>query len=175
MLACAESDSAQANTVRSRIFREYLHENEFLSKTILACLSGAQMASFHEIKKWQKISWHCPFNYLFFIFISLTMQKKELQTFNSLGYITVQIFSILTKSPIFSLTQQVFFVYHAPDPWTNHEETFLLRAPLPSKKMTPGGVVSSSKHSWLSSGLNFRQASCCPQQTEAQLVHTHTT
>ena len=47
-------DSAQANTARSRIFREFLRENELLSKTILACLSGAQMASIHEIKKWQK-------------------------------------------------------------------------------------------------------------------------
>ena len=36
-------DSAQANTARSRIFREFLRENEFLSKTILACLSGAQV------------------------------------------------------------------------------------------------------------------------------------
>ena len=54
MLACAESDSAQANTAQSRIFREYLRENEFLSKTILACLSGAQMASIHEIKKMAK-------------------------------------------------------------------------------------------------------------------------
>ena len=51
-----ESNSGQANTERSRIFREYLHENELLSKTILACLSGAQMASIHEIKKFQKIS-----------------------------------------------------------------------------------------------------------------------
>ena len=29
-------------------------ENEILSKTILTCLSGAQMASIHEIKKCQK-------------------------------------------------------------------------------------------------------------------------
>ena len=36
-------------------------ENELLSKTILACLSGAQVASIHEIKKCQKISWHSPF------------------------------------------------------------------------------------------------------------------
>ena len=43
MLACAESYSVQANTLRGRIFREYLRENEFLSETILACLSGAQM------------------------------------------------------------------------------------------------------------------------------------
>ena len=43
-------------------FREYLRKNKFLSKTILACLSGAQMASFHEIKKLLKILWHCPFN-----------------------------------------------------------------------------------------------------------------
>ena len=42
-------------------FPEFLSENEFLSKTISACLSGAQMASIHEIKKCQKISWHCPF------------------------------------------------------------------------------------------------------------------
>ena len=48
MLACAESYSAQANTARSQIFREYLCKNEFLSKAILACLSGAQMASIHE-------------------------------------------------------------------------------------------------------------------------------
>ena len=54
MLACAESDSAQANTAWSRIFREYLRENKFLSKTILACLSGAQMASFHDIKNGKK-------------------------------------------------------------------------------------------------------------------------
>ena len=40
----------KANTAQSQIFREYLRENEFLSKTILACLSGAQMASIHEIK-----------------------------------------------------------------------------------------------------------------------------
>ena len=46
-------DSAQANTARSRIFREFLRENEHLSKTILACLSGVQMASIHEIKKCQ--------------------------------------------------------------------------------------------------------------------------
>ena len=56
VLPFAESDSAQANTAQSQIFREYLRENEFLSKTILACLSGAQMDYIHEIKKWQKIS-----------------------------------------------------------------------------------------------------------------------
>ena len=37
MLACAEYDSAQANTARSRIFCEYIRKNEFLSKTILVC------------------------------------------------------------------------------------------------------------------------------------------
>ena len=47
-------DSVQANTAQSQIFREFLRENELLSKTILACLSGAQMASIHEIKKCQK-------------------------------------------------------------------------------------------------------------------------
>ena len=52
-------DFKQANTARSRIFHEYLRENEFLSKTIFVCLSGAQMGSIHEIKKYQTISWHC--------------------------------------------------------------------------------------------------------------------
>ena len=51
VLDCAESDSTQANTARSRLFREYLRKNEFLSKTIVACLPGAKMASIHEIKK----------------------------------------------------------------------------------------------------------------------------
>ena len=41
-------------TALSQIFREYLRENEFLSKTILVCLSGAQMASIHEIKNAKK-------------------------------------------------------------------------------------------------------------------------
>ena len=54
VLACAESDSPQANTARSRIFCEFLRENKLLSKTILACLSGAQMASIHEIKNAKK-------------------------------------------------------------------------------------------------------------------------
>ena len=54
MFACTESDSAQANAARRQFFRENLHENEPLSKTILACSSGARMASIHEIKKWQK-------------------------------------------------------------------------------------------------------------------------
>ena len=54
MLACAESDSAQANTAQSRIFREFLRQNEHVSKSILACLSGAQMASIHEIKNSKK-------------------------------------------------------------------------------------------------------------------------
>ena len=55
------SDSAQANTAESHIFCEYLCENEVLSKTILAYLSGAQIASIYEIKKGKKILWHCPF------------------------------------------------------------------------------------------------------------------
>ena len=54
MLACADSDSAQANTVRSRIFCEFLRENDFLGKTVFACLSGAQMASIHEKKNAKK-------------------------------------------------------------------------------------------------------------------------
>ena len=53
MLACAESNF-------SNFKFEYLRENEFLRKTILACLSGAQMGSIHENKR-SKISWHCPF------------------------------------------------------------------------------------------------------------------
>ena len=54
----------QANTARSRIFRKYIRENEILSKTSLACFLGAQMASIDEIKKYHKISLHCPFNVL---------------------------------------------------------------------------------------------------------------
>ena len=33
---------------------EYLRENEFLRKTILACLSGAQMGSIHEKNRGRK-------------------------------------------------------------------------------------------------------------------------
>ena len=51
MLACAELNSAQANTAGSRIFRQFLRKNEFLSKTILACLSVTRMALILEIKK----------------------------------------------------------------------------------------------------------------------------
>ena len=59
MLASAESDSAQANSARSRTLRMLTlrgvsAKNKFLSKTILACLTGAQMASIHEIQKRQK-------------------------------------------------------------------------------------------------------------------------
>ena len=46
VLACAESDFAQANTAQSGILSKFLRENKLLSKTILAWLSGAQMASF---------------------------------------------------------------------------------------------------------------------------------
>ena len=45
-----------------QIFREYLRENELLSKTILAFLPGAQMASIHEIKKCQKNPDTAPLN-----------------------------------------------------------------------------------------------------------------
>ena len=48
------SDSVQANTAGSRIFREYLRENEFLSKTHFACLSRAQVGLIHEIKNAKK-------------------------------------------------------------------------------------------------------------------------
>ena len=51
---CSRQNSAQANTAQSHWFREYLRENEFFSKTILDWSLGAQMASIHEIKKWQK-------------------------------------------------------------------------------------------------------------------------
>ena len=43
MLACAESNF-------SNFKFEYLRENEFLRKTILACLSGVQMGLIHEKK-----------------------------------------------------------------------------------------------------------------------------
>ena len=43
MLACAESNFWNFTF-------EYLRENELLRKTILACLSGAQMGSIYEKK-----------------------------------------------------------------------------------------------------------------------------
>ena len=39
----------------------YLHENESFSKTILACLSEAQVGGIHGEKKCHKILWHCHF------------------------------------------------------------------------------------------------------------------
>ena len=57
MLACAESNF-------SNFKFEYLRENEFLRKSILACLSGAQMGSINAKKLKSKISWHCPFKYV---------------------------------------------------------------------------------------------------------------
>ena len=47
MLACAESNFLNFNI-------EYLRENEFLRKTILTCLSGAQMGSNYEKYRGQK-------------------------------------------------------------------------------------------------------------------------
>ena len=48
--------------------KERKERNVLLKRTdaqpcILACLSAAQMALIHEIKKCQKISLHCPFNF----------------------------------------------------------------------------------------------------------------
>ena len=40
----------QANTARSHLFREYIHENETFRKTILDCVSGAQVGWIHRIK-----------------------------------------------------------------------------------------------------------------------------
>ena len=40
--------------MNSNLEFEYLRENEFLSKTILACLSGAQMGSIHEKNRGRK-------------------------------------------------------------------------------------------------------------------------
>ena len=57
---CAESNSAQYHTGQSHVFREYLQENGFFSKTILDCLSGTQIGWINE-KKVKKISWHCLF------------------------------------------------------------------------------------------------------------------
>ena len=55
----------------------YLRENKFVRKTFLTCLSEAQMGWINEIKKCQKISWHCHFKLLvrqcksFIIIVSL--------------------------------------------------------------------------------------------------------
>ena len=37
--------------MRNPLFREYIRGYKFLSKTILTCLSGAQVDLIHEIKK----------------------------------------------------------------------------------------------------------------------------
>ena len=54
MLACGESNFPNFKF-------EYLRENEFLRKTILACLSGL-IGLIYEKKLRSKISWHSPFN-----------------------------------------------------------------------------------------------------------------
>ena len=55
MLACAE-------LIFSNFKFEYLRENEFLRKTILACLSGAQMGSIHEKNRGKKSRDTAPLN-----------------------------------------------------------------------------------------------------------------
>ena len=44
---CSRQNSAQCYTARSHVYREYLREKEFFSKTILDCLSGTQMSSIY--------------------------------------------------------------------------------------------------------------------------------
>ena len=55
MLACAES-----NFLNFKF--EYLRENEFLRKTILACLSGTQMGSINEKNRGRKSRDTAPLN-----------------------------------------------------------------------------------------------------------------
>ena len=57
MLACAES-------IFSNFKFEYLRENEFLRKTILACLSGDQMGLINEKNRGQKSRDTAPLTYL---------------------------------------------------------------------------------------------------------------
>ena len=45
-----ESDSQQYHTALSHVFCKYLRENEFISETILDCLSGTQMGCINETK-----------------------------------------------------------------------------------------------------------------------------
>ena len=52
MLACGDSNIPNFKF-------EYLHENEFLRKTVLACLSAAQMGSIYE-KNWGRKSRDIP-------------------------------------------------------------------------------------------------------------------
>ena len=49
---CTVSHCAESNF--SNFEFEYLRENKFLSKTILACLSGAQMSLIHEKNRGRK-------------------------------------------------------------------------------------------------------------------------
>ena len=47
-------DFAQCKSAWRHLFREYLRENEFFSKTIFARLSGTQVGWIHGFKNWQK-------------------------------------------------------------------------------------------------------------------------
>ena len=67
------------------LFHKYLREIEPFSKTILACLLGAQVGSIHEIKKWQIISWHCHFN--IWQDFKMTWSKIDHQVANRVKYI----------------------------------------------------------------------------------------
>ena len=57
MLACTESNF-------SNFKFEYLRENKFLRKTILACLSGAQMGLIHEKNRGRKSRDTAPLSHL---------------------------------------------------------------------------------------------------------------
>ena len=81
MLACEESDSEQANTAQSHWFLEYLQENEFLSKTIFACLSGAQMASIHEIKNKNLMTAPLIHGFLLYFSIKLLSRLQKIKNF----------------------------------------------------------------------------------------------
>ena len=64
MLACAESNF-------SNFKFEYLRENEFLRKTILACLSGAQMGLIHEKNRGRKSRDTAPLRFGLFPFVRM--------------------------------------------------------------------------------------------------------
>ena len=61
-----------------------IRENEFLSKTILACLLGAQMDSIHEIKNAKKSRDTAPLNCFFFCFFLFIASKQRENCFAAL-------------------------------------------------------------------------------------------
>ena len=71
-------DSAQCEPVLSHLCREYLCDKEFFSKTILACLSGAQRGSIHA----KKIAKKFRDTATLYVPRSVKVKPQEIEKFN---------------------------------------------------------------------------------------------